>query len=179
MPEKDCRSKKKNLKFIIYNLQLFPRVRRPKSEVLLSGFTLIELLVVIAIIGVLATLAIANFNAARQRSRDAVRKADLKNIQTALALYYNDFGYFPNSSGGQIAGCGNGAGVCTWGVTFATVDTDYMSTLPTDPLPGVNYVYNWIDPDTYTLSSCLENESDEKGTGPGSGCTTNLYTVSP
>jgi len=66
-----------------------------------SAFTLIELLVVMALIGTLATLLLANFNAARERARDAQRKSDLRNIQTALRLYYNDYGIFPDNSGTQ------------------------------------------------------------------------------
>ena len=60
-----------------------------------KGFTLIELLVVIAIIGLLATLAVVALNNARQKSRDARRISDIKQIQTALELYYNDEGNYP------------------------------------------------------------------------------------
>ncbi|MFA6514572.1 MAG: prepilin-type N-terminal cleavage/methylation domain-containing protein, partial [Patescibacteria group bacterium] len=60
-----------------------------------KGFTLIELLVVIAIIGLLSTLSILALNSARARARDAKRIADVKQIQTALELYYNDTGDYP------------------------------------------------------------------------------------
>ena len=60
-----------------------------------KGFTLIELLVVIAIIGLLSTLAIVALNTARQRSRDAIRLSDVKQIQTALELHFADQGAYP------------------------------------------------------------------------------------
>ncbi len=62
-----------------------------------QGFTLIELLVVIAIIGLLSTLSILALNQARARARDAKRIADVKQIQTALELYYNEAGEYPAS----------------------------------------------------------------------------------
>jgi len=61
-----------------------------------TAFTLIELLVVVAIIGLLATLVLANFNAARERARDVQRKSDLKQFQTSLELLANNNnGLFP------------------------------------------------------------------------------------
>jgi len=129
------------------------------------GFTLIELLVVVALIGVLTTLVMANFNAARKRGRDAARKSDLKNISTALRLYYNDFGKYPvQDTANQIAGCGATADEsCDWGTSFETTSQSYMSVLPNDPLPNVSYQYTRTDLDTFLLQACLENESDEKG----------------
>ena len=55
-----------------------------------KGFTLVELLVVIAIIGLLSTLAFVSLNAARGKARDAKRVSDVKQIQSALELFYNN-----------------------------------------------------------------------------------------
>src|SRR5579872_5421721 len=60
-----------------------------------KGFTLIELLIVLAIIGVLTGLLLANFIGVRERARDAQRKSDVKQIQTALELYRQDNGTYP------------------------------------------------------------------------------------
>lgn len=51
------------------------------------GFTLIELLVVIAITAVLAAGSVGMFTNSQRRARDARRRSDLKNIQTALEQY--------------------------------------------------------------------------------------------
>jgi uncharacterized protein (TIGR02145 family)/prepilin-type N-terminal cleavage/methylation domain-containing protein len=61
-----------------------------------KAFTLIELLVVIAIIGLIATLAVIALQQARKNARDAKRVADIKQIQTALELYFNDVGHYPH-----------------------------------------------------------------------------------
>lgn len=55
-----------------------------------KGFTLIELLVVIAIIGTLASVVLASLSAAQVKARDVSRTAQIKQIKTALELYYND-----------------------------------------------------------------------------------------
>lgn len=130
-----------------------------------KGFTLIELLVVISLIGILSTLILANLNSARERSRDAQRKADLRNIQTALRLYYNDMGGFPASNSSYaILGCGaSGTSACSWGGQWAKGTTVYMNILPSDPLPSQSYRYTQTDSETYTIDSCLENKSDDKG----------------
>lgn len=117
-----------------------------------KGFTLIELLVVVSLIGVLSTLVIANLNSARERARDAQRKSDLRNIQTALRLYYNDNMGYPTT-----------AGFPAWGAAWTTTDATYMNLLPADPLsPAQEYNYTSTDSDDYTLYACLENKSDDK-----------------
>lgn len=141
-----------------------------------KGFTLVELLVVVSIIGILTTLVVANLNSARERARDANRKSDLRNIQTALRLYYNDIGNYPTSSSGNIVGCD---GTCTWGSEWSNAGIVYMNTLPGDPLSDETYTYTYVDDDTYTLSACLENASDDKcttGASCSSGC---KYQVGP
>ena len=60
-----------------------------------TGFTLIELLVVIAIIGLLSSVVLVTVNSARMKSRDLVRIATLKQVETALELYYDKYGHYP------------------------------------------------------------------------------------
>lgn len=67
------------------------KVRGSRSA---RGFTLIELLVVIAIIGVLSSVVLASLNTARERARDATRLQDLREIRTALELYYAKCGTY-------------------------------------------------------------------------------------
>ena len=57
-----------------------------------SGFTLIELLIVIAIIGILAAIAIPQFNQYKARAYDTASKADLHNIYLACKAYWSDSG---------------------------------------------------------------------------------------
>ncbi len=84
-----------------------------------KGFTLIELLVVIAIIGLLSTLAVVALNNARMKARDARRVSDIKQIQTALELFYNDASGYPTN--------------ITAPVQFNGVT--YMADVPTNPSP--------------------------------------------
>lgn len=150
-----------------------------------QGFTLIEMLVVVSLIGVLTTLITANLNSARQRGRDTQRKSDLRNIQTALRLYYQDFQAFPaNTSGGEISGCGaSGTSICAWGESWEAGINTYMSVLPKDPLPGQAYRYQvTADRESYTLDACLENKSDDRGqaTSDSSWCSSLwMYRVQP
>lgn len=72
------------------------------------GFTLIELLVVIAIIGLLSTIVLVSLNSARAKTRDAKRLIDMKNLVTALYLYYNKNGSFPGNTDNDCSGWDTG-----------------------------------------------------------------------
>lgn len=130
-----------------------------------NGFTLIELLIVMSLIGMLALIGIQNFRSSQMRGRDAVRKSDLRNIQTALRLYYNDYGRYPAGTSTMTA-CGTVAvpAACIYGAAWTKAGTTYMNVLPDDPQPSNNdYVYTYVNDDDYTLRSCLEMKNDPKG----------------
>ncbi len=61
-----------------------------------KGFTLIELLIVVAIIGILAAIAIPQFNAYRARAYNASAVSDLKALETTIEAYYHDYAHYPS-----------------------------------------------------------------------------------
>lgn len=87
------------------------------------GFTLIELLVVIAIIGILSSVVLASLNSARQKSRDARRISDVKQLQLALELSFDSNAEYPDA--------------------LSSLSTDgHIGAVPTDPTSGNAYVYD-------------------------------------
>lgn len=77
-----------------------------------KGFTLIELLVVIAIIGILSAIVLASLNTARDKGGDAAVKANLANLRSQAALYYEENG---NSYGAAGTSCATAGSVFTDG----------------------------------------------------------------
>jgi type IV pilus assembly protein PilA len=67
-----------------------------------KGFTLIELMIVIAIIGILAAIAIPQFNAYRKRSYNSSAVADLRNAATAQEAYFVDESTYCGTTGTLI-----------------------------------------------------------------------------
>jgi len=150
-----------------------------------KGFTLIELLVVIAIIGLLSTLAVVALNSARQKSRDSKRVADVKQVQTALELYFADLnGYPPPPTGETILGTGTMKAICSDNVcanavdcgfkaACGTTDTVYMGLVPAAPTPQDGtcttttnrYVYASAAATSYSISLCLGNKVGDLAAG--------------
>ncbi len=144
-----------------------------------KGFTLIELLVVVAIIAVLAAISVVALNNARARARDSKRLADIKQIQTALELYFLDNDEYPGDSGlftpstgyviieGRCMDSDNGLedADCT--------DTVYMARVPTAPEPHDgsctastnDYYYSRPTKKKYCLRYCLGSDSGGIGAG--------------
>jgi len=140
-----------------------------------KGFTLIELLVVIAIIGLLASVVLVSLNSARAKSRNAKRIAEVRQIMTALELYYNDNSRYPIQSG-AVPSMTDGA----------TPLSNFLSAYPTAPTPednpsaggtctAANNLYSYAatgaTPSTYTVIFCLG--------GTTGGLANGLHTASP
>jgi general secretion pathway protein G len=141
-----------------------------------SAFTLIELLVVVSIIGILISLSLFGIQNSRKSARDAKRKSDLESIRSALEMYKADNGKYPSTSGGMNASSLSSSQ--NWG--------NYISSMPTDPLSGRNYVYQCTN---VTANNCLAYRlcaSLETGSGSipcgascGSGVSCNYSTTNP
>jgi prepilin-type N-terminal cleavage/methylation domain-containing protein len=133
-----------------------------------SAFTLIELLVVIAIIGLLSTLSVVALSNARARARDATRLSDVKQIQSALNLYWQAAGVYPDNI-----------------VTGDPIEYDdgsqvniFLDAVPTPPQPSddgpcdtyTDYSYSTSSAEgsmLYTLTYCLGNSTSDLPSGPG------------
>jgi prepilin-type N-terminal cleavage/methylation domain-containing protein len=137
-----------------------------------KGFTLVELLVTITIIGILASIGLNTFTSAQKKSRDAKRKAYLRQVVDAFEAYHNDKGEYPAADSGNIMGCKTDAEeACTWGEIFSnttpTPNTVYMVEMPEDPSVGNTFYYNATPHPVsnlntkFELYARLENEKDK------------------
>jgi type II secretion system protein G len=132
-----------------------------------KGFTLIELLVVIAIIGLLSTLAVVALNNARQKSRDAKRVSDVKQISTALELYYADNNGYPTAATGTVLGAAGTLCFDEDGFVAAcdAGGTTYMGLVPSNPSPGGAAYTFTSDASTYSITFTLEGTTGGLGLG--------------
>jgi prepilin-type N-terminal cleavage/methylation domain-containing protein len=114
-----------------------------------KGFTLIELLVVIAIIGVLSSVVLASLNTARQKSRDAKRISDLKQLQLALELYFDAHRAYPTAA--QF--------------TANLKSEGFIAAIPVDPIGDTAYHYAGLSStaggacSSYHLGATLEEST--------------------
>ncbi len=121
-----------------------------------KGFTLIEVLVVVAILGVLAALVFSVFGGARDKARDAARKAEISQFGRLLSLGC----YSPDSGPGEY----------DFSLIFAELRAKYpqyaqlLSNMPKDPKSGNDtdsgYKYIVDSAGKCVLYANLENASE-------------------
>jgi len=113
------------------------------------GFTLPELLTVVAIIGTLSSIGVVSYESARVSSRDVKRVSDLKQVQSALELFFENHSYYPGDgfagSEGSIIGLPQTRFLTDVGFKPQEEGRLYMI-IPKNPSPGGSpYVYRAMD----------------------------------
>lgn len=113
-------------------------------KILFKSFTVIELIIVIAIIGILAAILLPRFNQARQDAFIAKAKAELAQIQRAVAILATDSNEWPGHSPIDFVQSGVSgnevwdlnapdAGIAATDGTYVAWKGPYINRVPLDP----------------------------------------------
>jgi len=131
-----------------------------------QGFSLIEVLVTVAIVGILATISLISLNNSKIKSRDSIRKIDLKQVMQALNLYQagEGEGLYPVTNPSVDYGweCFNKSS----GALQVLISTGSISTMPADPLKKRNtlstncYAYRSDDGNSFKIIANLEGDAE-------------------
>lgn len=134
----------------------FPRVLRNSR----SGFTLIELMIVVSIIGILAAIAVPNYQWGIIKAKESVLRENLYSFRTTIDQFYADQGKYPDS-------------------IEELKEKKYMRDIPKDPFTGLTDSWVTVPPPPESSSAPSGAVSvSSMGAGSGSGTPTgNVYDV--
>jgi len=114
---------------------------------------------------------------ARNKARDARRLADVRQIQTALELHFNDNGRYPTATNGQPTPTDGGK------YKFSSYIANYPQS--PEPLDGTctvennKYNYQQVGNDSYKLTFCLGNDAGGFKAGVMEASPSGIKTITP
>lgn len=100
------------------------------------GFTLIELMIVMTIVGILASIAVPNYQWSLIRAREAVLRENLYGIRSAIDQFHADQGKYPDA-------------------LSELVDKKYLRQIPQDPFTKRNDSWQIVPPPMEAASGVI------------------------
>ncbi len=138
-----------------------------------KGFTLIELLTVMAVLALLSVVILVSLNNARVKARDARRKTEMRQIYTAMLMYFDTNNTYPIYSANDV--CSITVGACS-SLLYPTSIGTFLVSMPKDPTNNTTYYYRIKanTSSTFCVIATIEQDgtafyASQKGVGASSG----------
>lgn len=153
---------------MVTNLPRLPLSRVGGKPAGNRGFTLIELMIVVSIIGILAALAVPNYQWSLIRAREAVLRENLYNMRSSIDQFYADQGKYPDT-------------------LQEMVEKGYLRGLPKDPFTNSSETWQTEPPPPEATPSAgagnlgstpMTGGASGSGTSSGPGNVYNVYSGS-